>query len=151
MKNLAENNSEKPVKLQNFIFSYFWLKSTAYCYSLVAFCKLQLIFTCWKNSIFSWPKFSKICQITSTNHHLMILFYKFFLLKSWIFWYKTSSWTLYNIFNGRKLKKKLQNFHIFYKNVGILRHCGDFEWEYFENPNHENFEIKLHIRLAVRN
>ena len=53
----------------------------------------------------------------------MILFYKFVLLKSWFFCYKTSSWTLHNIFNGRKLKKKLQNFHIFVENVGILRHC----------------------------
>ena len=53
----------------------------------------------------------------------MILFLQFFLLKSLIFCYQTSSWTLYNIFNGRKLKKKLQNFHIFVENVGILRHC----------------------------
>ena len=28
---------------------------------------------------------------------------------------------------------------------------GDFEWEYFENPNQDNFENKRHIRLAVGN
>ena len=28
---------------------------------------------------------------------------------------------------------------------------GDFEWEYFENSNHENFENKRHIRAAVGN
>ena len=75
------------------------------------------------NQIFTRSKFSLKRLNFKWKLFIICPFWLQIYQKVRFFCYQTSNWTIYNSFNSRKYKMKLQIFHFFHKNVGIIRHC----------------------------